>query len=97
MYSIFKSLVVFCVIFDNINLPNAQGSAIDKDHLNDYPYCGQMKETESEAKGRVVNSKDSENTRDREYRWVALLYRTIEEGKHDQTKQLCSGSVITDR
>ena len=97
MYPIIKSLVGFCVIFDNINIPIAQGSAIDKDHLKDYPYCGQMQDTENKAKGRTVNSKDSENSRDRRYRWVALLLRTIEAGKAVQTKKMCTGSVITDR
>ena len=93
MYPIFKSFVVFCVIS-----VNAQESAIDKDHLKDYPYCGQMQGTKSktEIEGRTVNSKDSENTRDRRYRWVALLWRTIEAGKAVQTKK-CTGSVITDR
>ena len=99
MYSIFKILVVLCVIIDNINILNAQESAIDKDHLKEYPYCGQMQGTKSktEIEGRTVNSKDSENTRDRRYRWVALLWRTIEAGKDKQTKKMCSGSVITDR
>ena len=93
MYSIFKILVVLCVIIDNINILNAQESAIDKDHLKEYPYCGRMKDTESKVKSRVVNSKDSE----KEYRWVALLIRTTEAGKAGQTKRRCTGSVITDR
>ena len=99
MFPIFKGLVGFCVIFENINIPIAQGSAIDEEHLKDYPYCGQMAGTKSKAEieGRAVNSKDSENTRDRRYRWVALLWRTIEAGKDKQTKKMCSGSVITDR
>ena len=91
MYPIFKSFVVFCVVS-----VNAQESAIDKDHLKDYPYCGQMQDTENKATGRAVNSKDSESVRDRRYRWVALLWRTIEAGKAVQTKK-CTGSVITDR
>ena len=97
MFPIFKGLVGFCVIFENINIPIAQGSAIDEEHLKDYPYCGQMQDTENKAKGRAVNSKDSENTSDRQYRWVALLWRTIEEGTGVQTKKMCTGSVITDR
>ena len=93
MYPIFKILLVFFVIIDNINITNAHGPAIDKDHLKEYPYCGRMKDTESKIKSRVVNSKDSE----KEYRWVALLIRTTEAGKAGQTKRRCTGSVITDR
>ena len=97
MYPIFEILVGLCVIFENVNIPIAQGPAIDKEHLKDYPYCGQMQGTENKANRRAVNSKDSEYTRDKQYRWVALLWRTIEEGTGVQTKKMCTGSVITDR
>ena len=93
MHQVVKNLILFWISFFHIDIHDAQESSIDKDHLKDYPYCGDMRDPSIAATGRVVNSKDC----DKDFRWVALLIRTVAAGTDDVSKELCSGTVITDR
>ena len=84
---------LFWTPFFHIDIYDAQESAIDKDHLKDYPYCGDMRDPSTAATGRAVNSMDC----DKDFRWVALVIRTVAAGTDAVSKELCSGTVITDR
>ena len=88
-----KTVFFVYAVFTFLDTYRAQESAIDAEHLKDYPYCGDWKASASRAKNRAANAKIPKN----DYRWVVLVIRIVHEGKEDETNDRCSGSVITDR
>ena len=94
---ILTNLLFLSTILQHIHINSADESDIDSEHLEDYPYCGVMKEPTVKAKGRVANSKDSLE----DYRWVVQLVRkTVQKRGVRQglfNAYPCTGSVITDR
>ena len=88
-----KNTLLFSVIFHQIKTYISQESAIYQEHLKEYPYCGEMNVFPTEATKRAVNAKTPKN----QYRWAVLIVRYVNEGKDDETRNDCSGSVITDR
>ena len=83
------------VVFGLINTCSASGiTAIDKNHIARFPYCGSMYQGFPETQGRAVNAEDSEL----DYRWSAMLKRrNTQPTTGDVSLGLCSGSIITDR
>ena len=89
-----KNAFLFSVMFQQIKICIAQESAIDPEHLKEYPYCGELKLPEaSVAANRAVNGNVPKN----DYRWAVLVKRYINPGKDGKSLDVCSGSVITDR
>ena len=90
---ILTNLLFLSTILQHIHINSADESDIDSEHLEDYPYCGVMKEPTVEAKGRVANSKDSLD----DYRWVVQVVRKTLHKTGLYNSYPGTGSVITDR
>ena len=89
--SIFLSMLVCS--FDAIQTPD--DSWIDKEHLELYPDCGQMKakNTDDGTNARIINSKESSES----YRWVVRVRRKSLKFTKKMQASHCSGTVITER
>ena len=88
--SIFLSMLVCS--FDAIQTPD--DSWIDKEHLELYPYCGQMKTKNTDGTAaRIINSKESSES----YRWVVRVGRKTLSKTMEMQSGDCSGTVITER
>ena len=89
--SIFLSMLVCS--FDAIQTPD--DSWIDEEHLELYPYCGQMKtkNTDDGTNARIINSKESSES----YRWVVRVRRKSLLKTRKMRATSCTGTVITER
>ena len=74
---------------------NADNSVIDKDHLENYKYCGSMYYVgNTPSLARISNAQDAT----KEYRWVVAIVRTnVNKDKTTTSILDCNGSVITER
>ena len=86
-------LSMFVCSFDAIQTPD--DSWIDKEHLELYPYCGQMKakNTDDGTNARIINSKESSES----YRWVVRVRRKSLLKTRKMRATSCTGTVITER
>ena len=90
--AIFLSMLVCS--FDAIQTPD--DSWIDEEHLELYPYCGQMKTKNTDDgtdASRIINSKESSES----YRWVVRVRRKSLKFTKKMQASHCSGTVITER
>ena len=88
-------LSMFVCSFDAIQTPD--DSWIDEEHLELYPYCGQMKtkndQDDATDAARITNSKESSES----YRWVVRVRRKSLLKTRKMRATSCTGTVITER